>query len=195
MAIPEVRQHLFAAAERVLVRDGPAKLSGRAVTGEAGVATGLLYAHFADFDEFLVGYAVDRAFQLSATAAALPRLAGSGDPVDNLCDALLAAPPATLRTLTRLYVLRPGLTARVHAVLGAGTAGLAAVEHAAADYLAGEQRLGRLAAEADPEALALAVVGVLHHLVLAADDEADLRPRIERAVSELLRGCGTASAR
>jgi len=35
----------------LLRRPGPDRLSGRAVTGEAGVATGLLYAHFADFDD------------------------------------------------------------------------------------------------------------------------------------------------
>src|SRR5580700_4660424 len=53
VAIPEVREQLFAAADRVLARDGPAGLTTRAVTAEAGVANGVMHRHFRDLDEFL----------------------------------------------------------------------------------------------------------------------------------------------
>ena len=52
VAIPEVREQLFAAADRVLTRTGPAGLTTRAITAEAGVANGVLHRHFRDLDSF-----------------------------------------------------------------------------------------------------------------------------------------------
>lgn len=181
VAIPELRQQLFAAAERVIARDGPGRLSGRAVTGEAGVATGLLYAHFADLDDFLAAYAVDRSFVVSAAAGALPERTGSGDVAENLCEAVLAIPRETLRALAQLLVLKPELVGRVQAVLGDRAAGLDAIEQAAVAYLEAEQRMGRFAG--DPKAVALALVGVLHHLVLT--DENDLPNRLRQTIEAL----------
>jgi AcrR family transcriptional regulator len=181
VAIPELRQQFFAAAERVILRDGPSRLSGRAVTTEAGVAAGLLYAHFTDLDDFLAAYAVDRTFVVIA-AAPLADRAGTGDIAANLADALLAIPRDTLTALARLLVLRPELAERVHDVLGDETA-LDAIERAAAAYLEAERRLGRLAESIDPQAVALALVGALHHLVLTAGDLDDrLRPAIAALV-------------
>lgn len=181
VAIPELRQQLFTAAERVILRDGPSRLSGRAVTTEAGVAAGLLYAHFTDLDDFLAAYAVDRSFVVIA-AASLTDRAGTGDIAANLADALLAIPRGTLTALARLLVLRPELAARVHDVLGNETA-LDAIERAAAAYLEAERRLGRLTEGIDPQAVALALVGALHHLVLTAGDLDDrLRPAIAALV-------------
>ncbi|SDM52686.1 TetR family transcriptional regulator [Allokutzneria albata] len=184
VAIPEVRQQLFAAVERVIARDGPGRLSGRSVTAEAGVATGLLHAHFADLDDFLAAYAVDRAFLVSAGAGALADRSGKGSVVDNLCDAITATPLPAVGTLVKLLVARPELAGRVQAVLGDRTAGLGAVEHAAAAYLAAEQRLGRIAATAEPEALALALVGAFHHLVLTG--AADVRARLQAVITALV---------
>lgn len=166
VAIPEVRQQLFAALERVITRDGPSGLSGRAVTREAGVAVGLLHAHFADFDQFLTGFAVDRSFQASAYAAALPERAGSGTVTDNLVEAVLAPPVLALSPLVSLMATRPALHGRVERVLGDGTAGLDAIRTGVAAYLSEEQQRGRLAADADHDAIALALVGTLHRLLL-----------------------------
>lgn len=183
VAIPELRQQLFAAAERVILRDGPAKLSGRAVTGEAGVAAGLLYAHFTDLDDFLAAYAVDRSFVINAAAGALPDRAGTGDAAANLSDAVLAIPREALAALARLLVLRPELASRVHEVLGDHAAALDAIEKAATAYLEAEQRLGRIADTVDPPAVALALVGILHHLVLTAEDTDQ---RLRRAITALV---------
>jgi AcrR family transcriptional regulator len=166
VAIPDVRQQLFAAVERVIAAAGPGRLTSRAVTREAGVATGLLYAHFTNFDDFLAGYAVDRAFQISGGVAGLPERAGSGTVAGNLRHAVGATPLGTVLALTRLMAFRPELAADVEAVLGSGTAGLQAIERAVAGYLAAEQRLGRVSAGTDTEAMALLVVGALHHVAL-----------------------------
>lgn len=184
VAIPELRQQLFTAAERVIARDGPGKLTGRAVAVEAKVAAGLLYAHFTDFDDFLAAYAVDRSFTVAAAAATLPDLAGTGDATANLCDAALAIPREALAALAQLLVLRPGLTGLVQAVLGDRASGLDAIEQAATAYLEAERRSGRLAETADPPAIALAFVGVLHHLILTGAE--DLSDRLRGAVTALV---------
>ncbi|WP_433528858.1 TetR family transcriptional regulator [Micromonospora sp. CA-263727] len=188
VAIPEPRQQLFAALERVIAGAGLGRLTGRAVTREAGVATGLLYAHFANFDDFLAGYAVDRAFQISGEVAGLPARAGAGTVADNLGAAVLAAPLSTLVALTRLMAARPELIENVEAVLGTGTAGLRPVERAAAAYLGAEQQLGRVPTDADTGALALAVVGALHHVALAGETGSAADARIRRVIDALADG-------
>src|SRR5919197_6624021 len=78
VAIPQVKEQLFRAAERVLSRDGADGLTSRAITREAGVAKGLLYNHFGDLDEFLAELIIDRARRAAQDAARLPSLVGTG---------------------------------------------------------------------------------------------------------------------
>jgi AcrR family transcriptional regulator len=192
VAIPEVRQRLFAAAEQVIAREGPAGLSGRAITREAGVATGLLYAHFADLDDFLAGYAVDRTFQISSQIAALPARAGTDTVVENLTRAATATPPATLLGLATLMVAHPHLAARVREVLGDDM--LDAIEHAIRAYLAAEQRLGRVPASADTEAVAFALVGAIHRFALAGEKLTVAETWIRRVIGALLSPARSESA-
>ena len=87
--IRDVRDQLFDAAERVLLRDGPNALTSRAVTTEAGCAKGVLYRHFEDFDAFLADLVLDRRDRMDAQAAALRVTAGTG-PTGNLAGGLTA---------------------------------------------------------------------------------------------------------
>lgn len=48
------REHLLAAAARVLVRDGTARLRIRDVAAEAGVSTGVVHYYFGSKDEILI---------------------------------------------------------------------------------------------------------------------------------------------
>lgn len=185
VAITEPRQHLFAAAERVIINAGPAQLTSRAVTREAGVATGLLFAHFASLDDFLVGYAVDRSFQGAGAVAGLPALAGTGTVATNLSTGALATPLITVVAVTRLTACRPTLTTQVEAVLGHGSALLQTLERAVVEYLRAEQRLERLPAGADVEALASAVVGVVQHIALTDGTAAAAANRIRRTMDAL----------
>ncbi|MEV2237446.1 TetR family transcriptional regulator [Micromonospora sp. NPDC049891] len=185
VAITEPRQHLFAAAERVIAAAGPSELTSRAVTRAGGVATGLLFAHFANFDDFLTGYAVDRSFQIAANAAGLPDRAGTGAVDVNLSETLLATPLITMLAVTRLFAYRPPLAAAVDAVLGSGSAALRALERAVVEYLVAEQHIGRLPAGADTEALAVTVVGVLHHVALTDGEDPAAADRIRRAITAL----------
>lgn len=186
IAIPEIRQRLFSAVEVVIDREGAGRLSGRAVTTEAGVATGLLYGHFTDFDDFLAGYVVDRAFVISSATSQLTDRIGRGNVADNLSAAVLSAPLMIIGSSTRLIAARPGLRERVHAIVGEETPGLDAIERACATYLTEEQRRGRLTETADPAALALAVVGALHHLALSPTPEGSIRSRLPTLITALL---------
>src|SRR5690242_18342647 len=78
IALRDVREQLFGAAERVLLRDGASALTSRAVTTEAGVAKGVLHRHFADFDAFLAELVLDRAARVEGQASALRERAGTG---------------------------------------------------------------------------------------------------------------------
>src|SRR4051795_8104669 len=89
-ALSDARQQLLAAAERVLLRDGPNALTSRAVTAEAGVAKGVLHRHFADFDAFLAELVLGRIRRLAGLGTDLRARAGSGTVTGNLTDALTA---------------------------------------------------------------------------------------------------------
>jgi AcrR family transcriptional regulator len=187
VAVPDVREQLFAAAERVLVRAGPGGLTGREITREAGVATGLLNSHFAGLDEFLAELVLDRGRRAAAGVARLRARAGRGDVLDNLADAALSfgskVPP-----LAALIRARPALAARLEATEDAAAA-LTGIEREFAAYLDAERVLGRIAAGADTATLALAVIGTVHHLAVTdRADEPGLAEQVRRIVSTVLAG-------
>jgi AcrR family transcriptional regulator len=87
-ALRDARRQLFAAAERILLRDGPNALTSRAVTDEAGVAKGVLHRHFSDFDDFLAAFVLDNVERMDDEVIALRDAAGRGDIADHLTAAL-----------------------------------------------------------------------------------------------------------
>ncbi|MEV0676922.1 TetR family transcriptional regulator [Actinosynnema sp. NPDC050436] len=164
VALRDPRQQLFDAAERVLVRDGVTGLNSRAVTAEAGVAKGVLHRHFADFDAFLTELVLDRIARVEAQAASLRDAAGTGDVADTLTDALITGFEPVVLALVVLVIARDELRTRLRA---AGTARLPLVGESAAmvaGYLTAERDLGRLAPDADVDALAPTVIGAAHLL-------------------------------
>jgi AcrR family transcriptional regulator len=166
VAIPEIRERLFRAGEGVLMSGGPGAISARSVTREAGVASGVLYNHFEDLDDFLAELVIDRFRVQADEAAGLPQLAGTRTVAENLTDAacwLLESPTLAVADLVRA---RLGLTHRVTKALADGAPGLREVETSIAAYLEAERRLGRVSAEVDVEAAGLMLVGAVHHLLL-----------------------------
>lgn len=165
VAIPDVKEQLFQAAERVLHRDGPDGLTSRAITDEAGVAKGLLYNYFVDLDGFVLELVLDRARAAAAESARLPASAGSGTVGDNLTDAALALLHSHALGLAGVLMSRPSLMTRLHAVATRHPfSPLDDVEEAFGAYLRAEQQLGRIDPKIDADILALILVGTLHHL-------------------------------
>ncbi|WP_223772652.1 TetR family transcriptional regulator [Streptomyces sp. 135] len=173
--IHNVRGQLFAAAERVLLRDGPGALTSRAVTEEANCAKGVLHRHFTDFDAFLAELVLDRVRGIEERTTTLRAAAGTGSVVDNLADALEDLFEPVTVAIVALITFRDGLRARLRE---AGLTGIPlAVQGAAmiAAYLTAERESGRLAGDADIDTLAPTLVGA-GHLLFA--DRASAPPQI-----------------
>ncbi|RDI49407.1 TetR/AcrR family transcriptional regulator [Nocardia mexicana] len=176
VALRDVREQLFDAAERVLLRDGASAVTSRAVTTEAGCAKGVLHRHFEDFDAFLAELVLDRTDRMRARAAALRESAGTGTVVDNLTEALLAVFGSVAVAIVPLITFRDELRDRLRR---AGVTGLPVLSEAGAmiaEYLTAERELGRIAADADVDTLGLSLIGSGH---LLAAGHADGTPDIE----------------
>ncbi|WP_200845386.1 TetR/AcrR family transcriptional regulator [Roseomonas sp. 18066] len=74
----ELRPALLAAAEALLVAEGPAGLSLRAVARGAGVSHNAPYRHFASREALLAALAAEGFSRLAAALRAAPGLAGQG---------------------------------------------------------------------------------------------------------------------
>ncbi|WP_049571569.1 TetR/AcrR family transcriptional regulator [Nonomuraea sp. SBT364] len=165
VALRDVRQQLFDAAERVLLRDGAHGLTSRAVTAEAGVAKGVLHRHFEDFDAFLAELVRDRIARLDGQAAALRASAGTGDVAGNLTGALVGLFDPVAVAIVGLVIFRDELRARLRQARPApGVPILTDAAAMLASYLNEECEMGRIAADADVEALALSLIGAGHLL-------------------------------
>lgn len=181
--IRDARQQLVDAAERILLRDGPSALTGRALTAEAGVAKGVLHRHFDGFDDFLVELVQHRAAQIDAEADDLRASAGTGTVADNLTDALIELFDSVVVSIVAIVVFQDELRERLrrgHPALGIPL--LSEATAAVASYLAAERELGRIAADADVDALGMSLIGAGH--LLFADRTAGIPSR--EAVSRIV---------
>jgi len=164
VAIRDARDQLFDAAERVLLRDGPNALTSRAVTTEAGCAKGVLHRHFADFDAFLAELVLNRIARIDDQAAALCTSAGTGTVADNLARALTDLFGSVAVAIVGLIVSRDDLRARLRRTTPTGIPLLTEATVMIASYLTAERELGRIAADADVDALAPTLIGTGHLL-------------------------------
>ncbi|MFI9816781.1 TetR/AcrR family transcriptional regulator [Saccharothrix variisporea] len=188
VALRDVREHLFAAADRVLLRDGPSGLTSRAVTAEAEVAKGVLHRHFTDFDDFLAAFVQDRAHRIDAQATTLLNTAGQGTVADNITAALDAVFMSVAMAIVPLITFRDELRARLRDTWPAGVPVLTEAAEMLADYLRAEQKAGRVAKSASADLLAPTLIGAAHLLFA---DRTGPRPTIEalrRTVITVLSG-------
>lgn len=186
VAIPEVREQLFLAAERVLFRDGPDGLTSRAITEEARVAKGLLYNHFADLDDFMAELILERVRTATEQASRLPGAAGSGTVSGNVTDAALSLLRSHAFAIAGIVMSRPALMTRLHQ-RGASHS-FAPLERSFAAYLDAEKKLGRIESDVDTETLALILVGTLHHLFMTQRASGRHLPEQIRRIVETLLG-------
>ncbi|MEU6090152.1 TetR/AcrR family transcriptional regulator [Streptomyces sp. NPDC047085] len=187
VATPDVREQLFAAAERVVERQGPGALTSRAVTTEAGCAKGLLHAHFAGMDEFVAELCLDRFARTAAKARSLSDRAGQHTVAGNIKAVALALFDSGGPAISGLAMARPGAALRIREALEGGAPGFAAIQEAITGYVEAEQRLGRVAETVDPGTVALAIVGTAHHLLMTGwPGTPDPRPAITRLVTVLV---------
>lgn len=173
--IRDIRDQLLAAAERVLLRDGPDALTSRAVTTEAGVAKGILHRHYANFDTFLVTLVLAHLERLDALSKELRASAGTATLTDNLTRALAAALLPSALEIVRLVCSRHQLLGRLRPAVPAGVPLLVETTRMVATYLTAERGLGRIAIDAPVDTLAVILVGS-SHLLAASSQRAPIEP-------------------
>ena len=188
IALRDVREQLFAAAERVLLRDGAGALTSRAVTTEAGVAKGVLHRHFADFDAFLAELVLDRAGRVAGQAAALRESAGTGTVAGQVGAALTSLFSSVAVEMVALLTFRDGLRTRLRAVGAARIPVLTEATAMIAAYLAAERDLGRVESGADVDTLALTLIGAGHLLFAGRDGIPPAAADVDRMVTTTLAG-------
>ncbi|MEU1016184.1 TetR/AcrR family transcriptional regulator [Streptomyces sp. NPDC005898] len=188
VAIRDVREQLFRAAERVLLRTGPNALTSRAVTAEAGCAKGVLHRHFADFDAFLVDLVRDRVAGLDARSAALRASAGTGTVAGNVREALSDLFGSVALAVVGLIASRDVLRARLRATSPAGVPLLTEAGAMLAAYLDAERELGRLADDADTDTLALTLIGAGHLLFAGLEGVPPDADAVHKVVAGVLSG-------
>ena len=189
VALHNAREQLFAAAERVLLRDGPNGLTSRAVTTEAGCAKGVLHRHFADFDAFLAELVLNGITRIDAQAAALRRSAGTGTVAGNLTGVLTELFGSVAVAVVGLIISRDGLRARLReARPGPGLPLLTEAADMLAAYLTAERDLGRVAAAADIGTLAPTLLGASHLLFADRDGGPPQAEAVHRMVTTVVSG-------
>ncbi|MFF9557658.1 TetR/AcrR family transcriptional regulator [Streptomyces albus] len=194
MAMRDAREQLFAAAERVLLRDGASALTSRAVTTEAGCAKGVLHRHFSDFDAFLAELVEDRIARLGARGAALHESVGTGTVAGNLTRALTDLFESVAVAVVGLVTSRDTLRARLRRTTPTGVPLLTEATTMIAAYLAAERTAGRIAAEADADTLAPTLVGAAHLLFADRTGTPPAPEDLHRVVTTVLAGAAGAAA-
>lgn len=188
VAIRDVREQLFGAAERVLLRDGPSGLTSRAVTTEAGCAKGVLHRHFEDFDRFLAELVYDRIERIGRQSAALRESAGTGTVTGNLTAVLTDLSCSVAVKIVSLIIFRDDLRARLRETIPAGVPVATEVATMIASYLAAERDLGRIAAGADIDTLALTLIGTAHLLAVDREGQEAVRKMVATVLAGVLNG-------
>ncbi|NKQ26088.1 TetR/AcrR family transcriptional regulator [Streptomyces galbus] len=166
VAIPDLRERLFAAAERVVARDGAAALTSRAVTAEADCAKGVLHTHFAGLDEFVAELVLDRFARSARQAAALEARVGHARVAENLQEVVVALLDSLHPAVVGLAMSRPAAASHTREGLQSGAPAFDAIQQHVTAYLQAEQRAGRIPADSDVATIALALVGTTHHLLM-----------------------------
>jgi AcrR family transcriptional regulator len=182
----DVREQLFDAAERILLRAGPGALTSRALTEEAGCAKGVLHRHFSDFDGFLTEFVTDRLGRIDIQAAALGQAAGTGTVVGNLSDALTTLFASVTPALIGLVITRDELRTRLRLAKPRGLPVAREATAMIASYLTAERELGRITADAEIGELAPTLIGAGHLLFASWEDPPPGAGEIRKAVTTVM---------
>jgi len=172
----DLRAHLIATAAAVIARRGTAGLSVREIAKEAKVADGVLYNYFDGKDDLIAHGLRAHVHDVFRAGAPTP-IPGSGTVEENLAALFTQATgllgqimpafagtvgqPAVLHRFRELISEHAG----IHTLSAVGTDD-AGLPQLFAAYLVAEQKLGRVAADADIEAATTLLIGAAHDLIL-----------------------------
>ena len=180
----DLRGYLIATAARLIGERGTGTLTVRDIAREAQVANGVLYDYFEDKEDLLANALLAHVAAVMGSSPPLLPEPGTGTVADNLRRFI----DGGLEVLTRVtpafagLVTQPKVLVRFHAMVGGDAAFGAEAPGRGPDgspvpegrglpdmlaaYLRGEQRLGRIAEDADVDAVVILIVGAIHGQVL-----------------------------
>lgn len=164
-----LRAALVEHARDLVAREGPDRLTMRALADEAGCALGLPYKVFADRQELVLELVRASFGDVHAKGEELLRRAGRGTVAGNIAwfaEWLLDSPGVAL---AQHVMQSPALAEAVVADFHANGHGPTLLDGLLTDYLAAEQEAGRVSPEVDTSAFGFVLGGAIHHLVVMGE--------------------------
>jgi AcrR family transcriptional regulator len=157
----DLRFTLLEAASRILRRDGAAGLTTREIAREAGCSDGALYVHFADKAQLLAAVCERWLPDLRAVLGDLVNRVGAATVTENLEAIALGALKsfADMAPLSFAIGGDPDLLTHHRTALRARGLGPRRGVEAVGGYLAAEQRVGRVRADAACDVVASTLIG------------------------------------
>lgn len=177
------------AAAHVMRTRGLARATTKEIAKEAGYSEAALYKHFRDKTDMFLAVLTERVpSTLGAVLAHLEHSVGEGSVTETLHDIAVAALGFYHETFVMAAAVfsEPQLLAAHRAAVQERGAGPHHVSDAVAKYIASEQRIGRLRADANPRAAANLLLGAcFQHAFLSsfADTPMDDKTRDRTAIA------------
>jgi AcrR family transcriptional regulator len=190
------KDRLIVATERLLCSSGLARITTRDIAQEAKVAEGALYHHFSDKAELLIAVVLQGVGDFRKVLESLALQVGQSSVQKNLERVLASAYDFHHRIAPMICSLFADheLLARVRNIMTERCIGPAKAASLLAAYLRAEQRLGRVAADADVETTAELLLAASwsrasfsHFFALGADNTKGHR-HLRDAVRALISG-------
>jgi AcrR family transcriptional regulator len=193
--VSTLREHLIATTERLLEARSVGELTTRAIARQAGVSDGVLYNHFADKADLVMAAMLRRYGQLLDRLETATPTAGEGTVVRNVQSygRMLSEVESDAMLHGAALLADPLLLQRFWTEIHRSPFGIDRLRRPCTDYLAAEQRLGRVAAELDIEAAVTVVFGVCAMVALTGRlnpnaDRDDLTRHLDAALAAAVTG-------
>lgn len=189
--LDETRARLVAAAKRIVRRSGAKALTTRALAKEANCAVGLPYKVFANREELVLELIAVELAEVARALEAWIATAGTdsvGDNLERFAAILLGAD--TPAVLGANEFDDEAFAQRLSSVtVESGI--VRSFDDAIAEYLAEEQRIGRIRDDVDTDAFGFLITGAIHNLAMAGEHYP--RPS-KHQLHSYLQACATAIA-
>lgn len=163
MATSTTRQKILDAAQRLLETDGLARLTTKELAAAAGCAEGTLFNHFASKEDIIIAVVMENAPRFRE---AVSQLRPGSHPVEKNLEELALMCIRFAEKLIPLGASLLGDSALLarHRMLDPGR-GPKETHELIADYIAQEQKAGRIDARIEPLSVALLLFGPCFHRV------------------------------